>query len=240
MRTDDNLDRRQLITNLSTLGLGAAAAGPLAAAAPLSYRPPLILPAGLPEPATRVLKRMCVLTPTATQGPFYVNSAMLRRDVTEGKPGLPLILFVLVVRASDCSPIPNAVVDMWQCDGLGSYSGFASQGTAGQTFLRGVQPTDSIGLAWFETIYPGWYPGRTAHHHLKVHLNNRTLVTTQLYFNDAVTDQVYTLLPPYNTRGPRNTRNSNDGIFTASTVMTLMLDPAGQVRLLGGLVIGVA
>lgn len=238
MNAENNLDRRQLIRNLGALGLGAAAAGPLTATPVAS--PQLVLPAGLPAPATRVLKRMCVLTPTATQGPFYVNSAMLRRDVTEGKPGLPLILFVLVVRASDCSPIPNAVVDMWQCDALGSYSGFASQGTAGQTFLRGVQPTDSIGLAWFETIYPGYYPGRTAHHHLKVHLNNQTLVTTQLYFNDAVTDQVYALLPPYNTRGPRNTRNANDGIFTASTVMTLLLDPGGQVRLLGGLVIGVA
>ncbi|WVR08998.1 hypothetical protein IAU60_006058 [Kwoniella sp. DSM 27419] len=37
------------------------------------------------------------------------------------------------------------------------------------TFLRGIQQTDSQGRATFRTVYPGWYPGRAIHVHLKVH-----------------------------------------------------------------------
>ena len=34
----------------------------------------------------------CVLTPELTEGPYYVAGEKLRRDVTEGKPGTPLLL----------------------------------------------------------------------------------------------------------------------------------------------------
>jgi protocatechuate 3,4-dioxygenase beta subunit len=37
-------------------------------------------------------------------------------------------------------------------------------------FLRGVQITDAQGTAEFETIYPGHYPGRVNHIHMKVHV----------------------------------------------------------------------
>jgi protocatechuate 3,4-dioxygenase beta subunit len=37
-------------------------------------------------------------------------------------------------------------------------------------FLRGVQITDAQGTVEFKTIYPGHYPGRVNHIHMKVHV----------------------------------------------------------------------
>ena len=53
----------------------------------------------------------------------------------------------------------------------GVYSGYDQPGsnTVGQTFCRGVQMTDSTGLARFTTIYPGWYSGRITHVHFRVY-----------------------------------------------------------------------
>ena len=78
------------------------------------------------------------------------------------------------MEAGSCAPIAGAMVDIWHTDGYGRYSGFRGQGsdgadTTGETFLRGTQVTDGDGLVEFETIYPGWYPGRTAHIHFKAY-----------------------------------------------------------------------
>jgi protocatechuate 3,4-dioxygenase beta subunit len=233
------VSRRDLLRVAGVAGAGTLLAGHATAAHP-PMSPALRAAAAAAGPASAVLTRMCTLTPQQTEGPFYLNQRLLRRDITEGKPGLPLLLFFLVVRASDCSPVSGAIVDVWHDDALGSYSGFPSQGTAGQTFLRGVQTTDGIGLVWFQSVYPGWYPGRTAHTHFKVHLGNQTAVTSQSYFPDGVTDLVYRLMPPYNTRGARNTRNTNDGIFDARNVKTVQLAPDGSLALWAGMIIGIA
>src|SRR3977135_3061929 len=42
----------------------------------------------------------CVLTPELTEGPYYVPSEKVRRNITEGKPGTPLDLRLTVVDAS--------------------------------------------------------------------------------------------------------------------------------------------
>ena len=42
----------------------------------------------------------CVLTPEQTEGPYYIGSEKLRRDITEGRPGVPLVLRLRVVDAS--------------------------------------------------------------------------------------------------------------------------------------------
>jgi protocatechuate 3,4-dioxygenase beta subunit len=86
------------------------------------------------------------------------------------------------------------------------------QDTVGETFLRGIQRTDRNGLALFRTIYPGWYPGRTVHVHLKVYLGGQTVHTGQLFFPDTLTDAVYTG-SPYSQRPGRDTRNATDSIF---------------------------
>ena len=153
----------------------------------------------------------CVLTPEQTEGPYYIPREKLRRDITEGRPGAPLLLRLKVVDASTCRPIKNAAVDIWHADALGVYSGFGS-GRGNRTFMRGVQRTDRTGLARFRSVYPGWYQGRTVHIHVKVHVAGNVVHTGQLYFPDKVTDRVFRRRP-YSRRPRRTTRNATDFVF---------------------------
>ena len=155
----------------------------------------------------------CTLTPQQTEGPYWFDARQVRRDITEGKPGVPLRLLLRVVSASTCLPIPNALAEIWHCDAAGIYSGYSAQGTAGQTFLRGIQTSDADGIVEFQTIYPGWYRGRTTHIHFKVHFGNQTLVTAQLYFPEATSNTIYTTVSPYSSRGTKDTSNTGDGIY---------------------------
>ena len=107
----------------------------------------------------------CAVTPSETRGPYpdttgmINNQAFYRRDITEGKSGLPLTLTLTVVNTNNgCSAISGVQVEVWQCDATGNYSEYSQPGFngSGQTFLRGVQTTDANGQATFTTIYPGW------------------------------------------------------------------------------------
>ena len=141
--------------------------------------------------------KVCILTPEATQGPFYFDPKLVRIDIT--------------------ASLKAARVDVWHSDGFGLYSGYARQETGsseGETFLRGTQFTDADGAARFNTIYPGWYPGRTPHIHFKVILDDKDLVTGQLHFPDTVSERIYATLLPYRERkAERDTFNANDFIF---------------------------
>ena len=151
----------------------------------------------------------CVLAPEQTEGPYYVDDAAVRRNVREGKPGVPLRVRLTVVDASTCKAVKGAAVEIWHCDAAGAYSGVQGDGAM---FLRGVQRTDAKGLAVFDTVYPGWYPGRTVHIHTMVHIGGNVVHTGQLYFPDAVTDAVYKR-SPYSRRPDRNPRNAGDSIY---------------------------
>ncbi len=143
--------------------------------------------------------------------------------------------------AGSCEPIPDAVVDIWHADGGGAYSGFdggAGTGAPGRRggggggaqtdtrYLRGAQVTNKDGIVEFTTIYPGWYQGRTVHIHAKVHLGTTTVLTTQLYFDDALSDEVLAT-SPYSDRGARDQRNESDGIFEEALVLTTKTDGGG-------------
>lgn len=232
------LNRRSLV-----LAAGAAGVATLlprtASAAPRSTPDTAFPDPNLAPPWSPVLRRMCARTPSNIEGPYYLDLNLLRRDITEGKPGLATTLVFQVVRVADCSPIPNAIVDIWHNDALGVYSGFANQGTAGQTYLRGVQYTDAHGLAFFDTIYPGWYQGRTTHIHGKVMPTASTELTTQFYFEDFLSNAVYLQIPPYDQRGTDPTSNAQDGFYTADTKLLWMQDPNNPLHLFAGLRIGI-
>ena len=208
-----------------TVTSSAAPVDAAADAGPPAEEPPTR--AAAPAEATR---SACDLTPRQTEGPYYFDVGQVRRDITEGKPGTPLIVELQLVEAGSCEPIRDAVVDIWHPDTAGQYSGYRGQGdngtdTSGETFLRGMQITDANGLVEFVTIYPGWYPGRTVHIHFKAYTDDRSFVTSQMYFPDDITDIIY-LAEPYSVRGPRSTRNENDGILTGDTTKRALL---GQV-----------
>lgn len=171
----------------------------------------------------------CVVRPEVTEGPYYVNEDLNRSDVRSDtstgvvKAGAPLVLTFNVseVGSNGCTPIQNAKVEIWHCDAAGMYSDVSDPGfqTKGQNFLRGYQMTDANGQATFTTIYPGWYSGRTVHIHFKVHPDTNKVFTSQLFFDDSLSDQVFTVAP-YAAKGTRNTRNNNDGIYQDQLLVT--------------------
>ena len=176
----------------------------------------------------------CVLTAERTEGPYYLEGDLIRRDITEGKEGVPLRLKIVVADPTACTPLANAAVDIWHCDAHGYYSGISSNSPGGdadpalaaeaatQKFLRGIQVTDGSGAVEFETIYPGWYAGRTVHIHLKVTVEGTAASTYdgghvahtgQLFFDDAITDKVFALEPYVNRPEDERTTNDDDNIF---------------------------
>lgn len=107
----------------------------------------------------------------------------------------------------------------------GSYSVGDSEATTTDdgTYLRGAQVTDANGVASFTTVFPGWYMGRTTHIHLKVHVDKKTVLTTQLFFDEALLDAVYAGTPyDEHTGRENNTTNAQDGIFDESGLVTVV------------------
>lgn len=181
----------------------------------------------------------CKLTPEQTQGPYYIDVDKIRADVREDRKGTPLRIAARVLDTDGCTPVKDAVFEIWQCDAHGLYSGFesSSQGGPGggvsdtKRYLRGAQVTDTDGIATITTIYPGWYRGRTVHVHVKVALDNRTVLTTQLYFDEAITAKVFKSAP-YAAHIGRDTFNKNDALYRAETTMTVSKDVDGYLGLI--------
>ena len=151
----------------------------------------------------------CLLAPEVTEGPYWIDNKLTRRDVREGKKGTPLLLELTIVNAKTCKAIRNADVEIWHADATGVYSG-----VNGNTkhFLRGHQKSDAQGRVLFDTIYPGWYMGRTTHIHLKVHVGGAVVHTGQLFFPDRTSGVVYRTAS-YRAHGEADTTNSADTIY---------------------------
>lgn len=168
----------------------------------------------------------CVVSPELTEGPYFVDVGLNRSDiradtasgaVATGTP-LTLALAVAQVAKSTCTPLANALVDIWHCDSQGVYSGVSDRSfdTTSQNFLRGQQVTDANGQVQFVTIYPGWYSGRAVHIHFKVRSaaagGSTYEFTSQFFFDPATTAQAYAVAP-YSDRPTPDTPNSSDGIY---------------------------
>jgi protocatechuate 3,4-dioxygenase beta subunit len=194
----------------------------------------------------------CLLAPEVTEGPYWIDNKLSRRDVREGKPGTPLLLELTIVNAKTCKPIRNADVEIWHADAAGEYSGFdggsgggGPGGGGAQTktrYLRGHQRSNALGKASFLTVFPGWYPGRTPHIHLKVHIGqDRVVHTGQVFLSEAIAAQVYRQ-GAYAGRGQPDTPHSRDMIYAQAggsrAVARLSKRAAGGY--VGRIVIGVA
>jgi protocatechuate 3,4-dioxygenase beta subunit len=223
---DRRINRRQALAGFGSLSLGAV----LAACGGGSDDP---------EPSADEFDgaASCEATAELTEGPYYFDADAVRSDIREDRPGVTLRLGVRVRSSGSCEPIKDAVVDIWHCDAGGVYSGFEARSQGGdgggppggggqssrsddERYLRGTQVTNAEGVAEFTTIYPGWYRGRTVHIHAKVHLDRQTVLTTQLFFDEAVSDAVYAR-EPYSGHGGRDMTNDQDGIFDPALVMTV-------------------
>jgi protocatechuate 3,4-dioxygenase beta subunit len=203
--------RLRLRRRMLALGAGGAAA--------------LLGCAGFAQAARRTSSLACVVRPQQIEGPYFVDEKLNRSDIRSDpktrvmSQGVPLYLTFRVTRTegSGCLPLDGAQVDVWQCDAEGLYSDTDDfqEDTRGFRFLRGYQVTDRQGVASFTTIFPGWYPGRTVHIHFKIRLGAQGKggggreFTSQIYFDDALTDVIHAQ-PPYSNRGPRKVRNNRD------------------------------
>jgi protocatechuate 3,4-dioxygenase beta subunit len=191
---------------------------------------------------TETASTTCVVRPEQTEGPYYVDTGLARSDIREEREGVPLDLTFNVSRVDEgdvsaCGPLAGAMVDVWHCDALGEYSGVEDNAagdfdTRGETFLRGYQLTDENGTARFTTIYPGWYQGRAVHIHFTIRDSPESQqgyeFTSQLYFDDALTDEVHSQ-GPYADKGERDLRNGEDGIFRGGgDELLLALTPSGE------------
>ncbi len=182
----------------------------------------------------------CTLTPDVEMGPFFVDSQPNRSDLTSGThdryvtQAVPLSLTLRISKVSQaggCTALPGARIDVWHADANGVYSEEAVLNTSGQRYLRGYQIADRQGTVKFQTVYPGWYPGRTVHIHVMVRPFSASgaaakQYTTQLYFDDSLTDRVMARTP-YNTRGARTMKNAADGLYSRSTQLALAPREAG-------------
>ncbi len=178
----------------------------------------------------------CQVFPESTAGPFPLDDQLDRADITEGRAGHPLRLGLRVLDAS-CAPVGGAVVEVWHTDATGDYSAFADGGGGkdeadGTTFCRGTRTADADGIAEFQTIYPGWYPGRAVHIHLRVRVEGDLARTGQLYFEDDYTDDVFAA-GVYAEFGPPSTTNADDAIAGDPAAVGSMLATAPGATLLG-------
>ncbi|MFD9499324.1 intradiol ring-cleavage dioxygenase [Streptomyces sp. NPDC060035] len=195
----------------------------------------------------------CVLMSSVTEGPYYLDNALVRKDITDGKKGVKLTVRLTVQDTTEsCDPVSGAAVEIWHCDAWGYYSGYTTASPGGEapaesedtsgaddkTYLRGYQIAGDDGVVEFTTVYPGWYTPRVTHIHLKVHTGGRkedgtyeggkVNYTGQLFFEDAYGDVVHRL-SPYSQHTGTPTRLDDDMVYggggAKDGLMTITGDP---------------
>jgi len=135
-----------------------------------------------------------VRTPRQTEGPFYPDRLPLDTDndlIVINDHITPAVgeITHLSGRILDASghPIRNAIVEIWQVDGKGSYihsrGANSANGGARDANFQGFGRflTGTAGEYYFRTIKPVPYPGRTPHIHFAVKMKGRDRFTTQCY-----------------------------------------------------------
>lgn len=187
------------------------------------------------DKAKNVGIKTCPLTTEQIVGPYFVDYKILRRDITESQPGIPLLLKIKVIDGVSCEPVDNILVDIWHCNARGKYSGWSfispdkeattdEVGTVNRTdstsFFRGIQPTDQNGVVRFTTIFPGFYAGRATHIHVAIRRPSKNPLEKehfafvgQLYFPEDLCRVVYNN-EPYSPRDITRVTNTEDEYFT--------------------------
>ncbi|KAJ7479621.1 aromatic compound dioxygenase [Mycena latifolia] len=191
----------------------------------------------------------CVLAPEVTQGPYYVSGEYMRWDIREDLEGLDTYVDVQLIDITTCEPVPDVYIDFWHANATGVYSGVVASGNGvgsddpsnlNNTFLRGIQGTDSDGVAQWLTKFPGHYTGRAPHIHILAHANptifdNGTLTSSsvthvgQFFMDQDLITEVETT-SPYSINTQTLTTNDEDSILSEEADS---IDPFLEYVLLG-------
>ena len=129
-----------------------------------------------------------LVTPGQSLGPFYPSKISLDSDadltVVSGRDGRAtgeITNLFGQVFSTDGEPVPDARIEIWQCDAFSAYHHPRAGGGIDPYFQGyGRTTTDSGGRYRFKTIKPVAYPGRAPHIHFRVLVGLRELVT-QVY-----------------------------------------------------------
>jgi protocatechuate 3,4-dioxygenase beta subunit len=179
-------------------------------------------------------------TPAKEIGPFFVDEKLNRGNLIDNasdsaQQGVPLALTMYVFDDdNDCALLVGAQVDVWHANATGVYSDESSESTVGKTWMRGYQLADADGKVSFQTVWPGWYSGRTCHVHLRVRTAASGGVAamdfiTRLFFPEDQTQLVAATSPYTSNPNPRVT-NDADRVYSsdgASVLVTLTGDTSG-------------
>ncbi|MFN8150150.1 MAG: hypothetical protein U0R24_03345 [Solirubrobacterales bacterium] len=225
--------------------IGAAGAAGVAYA--LSRGPLALFSGSTPK----AVAAACVLSPAMTEGPYFVDELLERSNIksdsdgTNTQTGVPLELTINVVNQDDdCSVGSGVIVDVWHCNAGGDYSDIAGgtqNNTSGHDYLRGYQVTDSNGQVTFQTIYPGWYEGRTVHIHFKVRAFDGDTTTyeftSQLFFDQTINGTV-NAQTALGYEGTKSVTNSNDNIYNNQTEALVPLSGSVGAGYAGEITVG--
>ncbi|WP_231972960.1 intradiol ring-cleavage dioxygenase [Variovorax sp. HW608] len=188
----------------------------------------------------------CVADPQETAGPYPADgtntssgstsdiltaSGIVRSDIrssfissTTVAQGVQVTLtLTLANTGANCAALAGYAVYLWHCDAVGNYSLYSAPA---ESYLRGVQVSNSAGQVTFVTIFPGCYSGRWPHMHLEVFSSQaaatsgkNAVLTTQLAMPSAVCSAIY----PYVSNYTRSVSNfaaislSTDNVFSDNT-----------------------
>ncbi|KAL2818662.1 Intradiol ring-cleavage dioxygenase [Aspergillus granulosus] len=197
----------------------------------------------------------CVLAEDVTQGPYYVTGELIRNNLVEDQEGVPLYLDIQLIDSNTCNPVPDVYIDFWHCNSTGVYSGVVASGNGDSsdesnldsTFLRGLQRTDTLGVASFHSLFPGHYTGRATHIHVLSHPANSTNVNRnnntitglytsssshvgQIFFDQDLISTVEAV-EPYASNTQELTLNADDSILLQE--LNSDIDPFVEYVLLG-------
>ncbi|KAL3664237.1 hypothetical protein V7S43_010566 [Phytophthora oleae] len=193
-----------------------------------------------------------IVEPEVTEGPYYIKGEYIRTDMREKQTGVPMYIDVQVIDVNTCKPVSNMYVDLWHANATGVYSGVVASTNGNSkdatnlqnTFLRGVTPTDSDGVAQMTSVFPGHYAGRATHMHFVGNYGGTVLANKtysagsvahvgQFFFEQDLITSVEKV-SPYSTNTQAVTLNSADNIYKSASANGF--DPVFNYALLGSTV----
>ena len=181
----------------------------------------------------------CLLTPEATEGPYWVENSLDPPRHPRGQGRAPS-------RPSLHGPEREDV----QADRQGRRRNLALRRTwqlfGGERRLVALPArppeVECAREGGVPDDLPGWYRGRTPHIHMKVSVGGNEVHTGQIFFNEQITAQVYKQAP-YSSRGQYDTPHARDNIYEqagGSTAQVKLAKRTGGLKgYVGTIAIGV-
>ena len=117
----------------------------------------------------------CIVVPEGQENRYFHDDRLDRSDLTSGRMWTRVVggrlavnFAVYAVAATGCTPVADAIVEVWHSAAVQPCANGVVGATIGQSLLRGYQRTDEHGMASFSTIFPWRYAGATPHLHFRI------------------------------------------------------------------------